>query len=1641
MRYDANGNLFFIASVWGKNLFAGTQIDPGTSFSFPNSETIYGKIASDGTQTLLKRFNNAGEGRLDANGNLTMILSVGFPTAPVDFGNGFINNTTGAKLLRISNTGVTLWMKNLNTGSNVLSGTSGQPNLNVNGMQFTPDGNLYAVIAANNPSPNPPTPQFTIPSRIIKFDANGDEVWHTEVFSSSTFGTITVPKIFVDDAGRVTFGLNSTSNQFYYNGENIASQMGVYSFGQSQYSIIISLNADGSKKSTIADKGTNALVGFSGLNPINGNLYIGYSVFANAKSTQVPFNGINFVQTSPPYSFGGTLVFNSSGQYLNQSAVTLPLTNVARNGNKFSAVIPLTANVVYERGDYIFNSTTSGSVIEFFDQDFNFVKALTAPVTSLVALYQDKASISGEFKTTLTFGSTTLTASFNDTDFQTRFPFYASLKADMFIAAADAALIAPPVSSNWLGVDNNWNNTANWSSGVVPTVSTIVRFNTTTANMPTTATTPTALKVFIDAGVTASLPATLVIKNKLIINGTLQINHTGALNFTNYTATAIEGTGTLAFNGTTNPSVTASTLVGFKDLSLSTNENITLSAGPFKNITFTGTNAIISPVVEMEITNPDVNAISGYSATNYIAKRIIRAVNPNGVYVFPNSFFNIYKPEQTTLTLNNLTGITKITVQNLLGATNPNLNFATGSSTSQLGQGYWQITADAAPTSGTFEVSFQKSTFTNGVTDPNRYVVLKGTANGNPWTFEGTKTASTQTGGTTSGSTVSNATVVAGLSGLTKFGEFTIGINSTPVADGTTVTTTTWTGATNTTWNNAGNWSAGIPNGTIDAVIPSGLTNYPAVYIDTDNARSLTIASGINNMKLSHVLKLSNGLNNNSNIEIAGLVGYGGDFTAYKDNGGITGLGKLTFKNGGLITSVMGGVINNDIDINLGNTIYDYMTVLGKIGGNINIISGAVNASPSSGLNLEIINPSSTISLTGPANHIAGSIYKSVNSTGTYVLPIGDEQFGRNGVRKYGEITITNNAIAAPTVYAVKFDSYWIAPVSLTIGSDVYTSSINSGQWFITPTTFSSTGTIDLTLKTSNYTNGRTSTADYVLMRRASSATNTSVPWVIINGATITETAGTITVSATGLAPFSTGTMFCIGLKATTTTWTGAAGTANWNTASNWSNGVPTDQVKAIIGNVTTGRSYPNNAPTSGSAAAAIEIAAGSTLTLPSTFYTPNGIINNGTINISGSGIFYGFGSGSSYSNLFGTGKLVFGSASPTTFDSAFLGQILNNSIELNNPAGLTLTNATTFTGNVTLTSGIVTMGASQTFIMNNPNASLTGSFTSYINGILRRTVNSSGNYTFPVGLASVYAPASITLNGLVGTTTITANYSSAAIDGLPNNIAISGQTVNTLLSAASWLIDANIAPTAGSYSVSLSAPIGSSTANNYYVLKRSFNNSFIPWENLGINVASTVNAGIVTASVTGLTSFSQFGIGEGVGTLPVKLVKFLASADAKTAKLYWETASELNNDKFEIERSTNGTDFAKIGEVKGNGTSQKLNIYNFKDFAPANGINYFRLKQLDFDGKFEYSDVRFVNFDLGDLAINIYPNPVSEVLNFSQSVKNVTIYNLQGAMVYQFKDNTNAIKIPITVNSGIYILKFNSLDDVAISKQILISK
>ncbi|WP_169303410.1 T9SS type A sorting domain-containing protein [Pedobacter cryophilus] len=1639
LKIDNQNNTCFVARIIGKAVFAGQQLDGGAFGSFPQVKTIIGKLSPTGAQTLIRDFGQSSllKGIFNSNGDFYGLFT-GNASLPVDFGNGIILNNWGLYLIKFNNSGDAQFIKKVQIGNtDIQFGNSGIAIPNVHGLDFTPDGSLYVGMTSANIDTNAPNNAFRYPARVAKFDVNGDEVWHNDLYSAN-WASLSFPNQFVSNDGKVSFGIYTNSNQWYFNGQSIASEMSNYV--NSAYSIIISLNADGTKNFTLSDGVSPTLL--RGVNPLTGDLYVNY-ISANVSTfpTRAPYNTLpnsypNYISGTNFYLFQGTLIFNSAGSFvsykLNQDFSES--TFVTTQNGYVGVTNGLANNVIDKGGDYIFNNTTAYSVVSYYDQNFNFLKAVKAPPIATYNALGNKVVMASDFKTVLTLGTTTLTPNFNDTDFNTRFPAWASIKSDIYIAKVDENNIIAPSNANWLGIDNNWNNTANWSNGAVPDASTIVKFNATTAQMPTIATSPTALKVIINAGVTASLPTALVIKNKLIVNGTLQINHTGALNFTNYSATAIEGTGTLAFNGTSTPSVTAYSLVGYKDLSLSTNENITLS-GIWKNVTFSGTNAIISASGGLEITNTDANAISGFSSTNFIEGKITRAVNSTGVYVFPNrQAFASYEP--TTITLNSLTGVQKITVENSNGANNPNLTFATGTTTSQLGLYYWRISSDAVPTGGTYDVSFQKSVFTNGVTDPNRYVVLKREklTTQTPWTFEGTKTASTQTGGTTSGSVVSNATVNAGLTDLSTFGDFTIGINSTAIATNTGVITSTWTGATNTTWNNTGNWSAGIPNATINAIIPSGLTNYPLVYAATDNARTLTINSGITGLKLHSGLILNNGLTNNSEIEIARLEGFNTAFNGYL--GGISGSGTLKFEALSGFTSINAGVVSNNISINIGNA--NSINVLGKFGGNINIISGLVNAWSNSSNYLEQTNALSTLQIAAPINAVAAEkIIKSVNTTGTYLFPLGDFQYHRNGIRKYGEITITNNNISTSSIYNVKYDSYATAPVSFVSGADIINSFINAGQWFIEPSVFSNSGTIDISLKTSQYTNGRVSISDYVLLRRAATSTNTTTPWVIVTGASIIENAGVITVSATGLAPFSTNTMFCIGLKATTTTWLGTT-SANWNTASNWSNGVPTSTVKAVIGNAIQ---YPSNVPTS-NAASVIEVASGSTLNLPQNFYSPLGIINNGSVNITGTGIFYGFGSGTTFSSVTGTGKLIFDNNSPATFDSFYLNQLLNNGIEINKTGGITLTRTTSFGGNVNLINGVVTVGSGQIFKMTNSNATISSTATSYINGKLDRNVNASGNYSFPVGSSSTYSPVSINFNSIVGPTVISSAFTNT-ISGSAPNVTVGSATVSEILNGGIWTISPNVSLLGGNYDITLNAngsTNGSSNPLNYVVLKRDY--SYTSWGNYGSNNPSSQTGNSVTVSASGITGFSDFGVGVIPSVLPVKLTKFLAKADEDATLLHWETASEINNDKFIIERSTNGTDFIEIAEVKGNGTSNQLISYHYKDNLPAKGINYYRLKQVDFNGIFEYSDIRAVNFSLKNIDILLYPNPVTDVIYLSgMDDKNFTayIYNTAGKVLFQQNFNTPIIKIPSTLNSGLYMLKLKFSDGNEVVKKVLI--
>lgn len=131
-------------------------------------------------------------------------------------------------------------------------------------------------------------------------------------------------------------------------------------------------------------------------------------------------------------------------------------------------------------------------------------------------------------------------------------------------------------------------------------------------------------------------------------------------------------------------------------------------------------------------------------------------------------------------------------------------------------------------------------------------------------------------------------------------------------------------------------------------------------------------------------------------------------------------------------------------------------------------------------------------------------------------------------------------------------------------------------------------------------------------------------------------------------------------------------------------------------------------------------------------------------------------------------------------------------------------------------------------------------------------------------------------------------------------------------------------------------------------------------WEYNGF---SSRNAGIntITASADTLGVFTAGSI---LHPLPVEWLNFTATLKSKnTIILNWQTATEINNDKFEIERSLDGTDFIKIDELKGQGNSSIINSYAYPDNIA--GINttilYYRIKQLDFNGKYTYSEIRKV--------------------------------------------------------------------------------
>jgi hypothetical protein len=184
-------------------------------------------------------------------------------------------------------------------------------------------------------------------------------------------------------------------------------------------------------------------------------------------------------------------------------------------------------------------------------------------------------------------------------------------------------------------------------------------------------------------------------------------------------------------------------------------------------------------------------------------------------------------------------------------------------------------------------------------------------------------------------------------------------------------------------------------------------------------------------------------------------------------------------------------------------------------------------------------------------------------------------------------------------------------------------------------------------------------------------------------------------------------------------------------------------------------------------------------------------------------------------------------------------------------------------------------------------------------------------------------------------------------------------------------------------------------------------------------------------------------GDNDSSGPLPVSLLYFKLKSESDIVYLNWATASETNNMGFDIEKSINGKVWNRVDFVYGNGNSNELIEYSFVDNQPYSGISYYRLKQIDYNGAFEYSKVLSINITK---TINHYfriaPNPTKGMVYFKHNLDEnytLSIYSIDGRLM--FSREMGKEELHMNINSlplGMYIVEIQNRT-LVIKKKIVL--
>ena len=410
-------------------------------------------------------------------------------------------------------------------------------------------------------------------------------------------------------------------------------------------------------------------------------------------------------------------------------------------------------------------------------------------------------------------------------------------------------------------------------------------------------------------------------------------------------------------------------------------------------------------------------------------------------------------------------------------------------------------------------------------------------------------------------------------------------------------------------------------------------------------------------------------------------------------------------------------------------------------------------------------------------------------------------------------------------------------------------------------------------------------------------------------------------------------------------------------------------------------------------------------------------------------------------------GTLLAGTSGEVIFDGSstqqITGSLTTNFVNVQLNEDVEILAPYTVTTNLDLSGGCLILGSHDLTIPSSASITNYGP-GKYIrtggDGALVLNVDAGGSaITYPVGTATSYIPVKLKQAAASG-----GNFKVRIIDGIWSN-GTSGTDISQSNECVdkTWLIESSVTPLNITMTMQWNATDEKNGFDRQQCYISHFSNS--SWDVITPVIAAGSDPYTVFRSgITSLSPYSVAGDNDG-NPLPVELVYFSAKTIDYDAVLNWETASEINNDGFEILRSFNGQDFESVGFVKGDGNSNNLNHYEFTDFSPTqnqSGIVYYRLKQIDFNGKFELSkikDVLFQNFN--STKYIIWPNPTQGKLNIAHtgtSIKRIKVTDLTGKILY-IKENEvfNSIDLG-TLSKGIYILELDNGSEVYREKIVL---